>query len=180
MRIKPLYLLNIVLAVTLLTSLFAYAAVNRNTTADLPEYNAWSDLNDDGTIDIFDIVDVAAYFGTSGDPAKNVIIQGLSTKEWEIGFNLLPSQSNSTSNLTRGYRQISIGFFGLVGLGTASVAVRFAPYELGPAYTVEQFTVLQGSRVLKTYAIQGAVVYVDLTNTSGANILLVIDFYLTT
>jgi len=36
------------------------------------EYNPWADYNEDGLIDIFDLVPGAASFGTEGDPTKNV------------------------------------------------------------------------------------------------------------
>lgn len=36
------------------------------------EYNPWADYNEDGIIDIFDIVPGAVSFGAEGDPTKNV------------------------------------------------------------------------------------------------------------
>jgi hypothetical protein len=36
------------------------------------KYDPWTDLNDDGTVDIYDAISLANTFGTSGDPTKNV------------------------------------------------------------------------------------------------------------
>lgn len=74
MKTKPLYLLNVILAFALLTSLLANAAVNRSATADTFKYNAWADLNDDGIIDIFDIATVAVVFGTTGTPINKTAL----------------------------------------------------------------------------------------------------------
>jgi hypothetical protein len=45
------------------------------------EYDPWVDLNDDGSIDIFDAITLAAAFGTSGTPLnKTQILSDLQTK----------------------------------------------------------------------------------------------------
>lgn len=42
---------------------------------EMGEYNPWTDLNDDGRIDIFDIVQVAVAFGSSGTPIEKASIE---------------------------------------------------------------------------------------------------------
>jgi len=67
MKVKPLYLLNVILTVVLLTSLLANAAIDRSETAT-KEYDPWKDMNLDGKINILDLVILAGYFGTEGTP----------------------------------------------------------------------------------------------------------------
>jgi hypothetical protein len=52
------------------------------------EYDPWADLNDDGTINILDVANVALVFGTSGDPTKNVNITNLPSQYEEFSFTL--------------------------------------------------------------------------------------------
>jgi hypothetical protein len=42
-------------------------------TASAP-YDPWCDLDEDGRISIFDVVQIAAVYGTLGDPGKNVTV----------------------------------------------------------------------------------------------------------
>ena len=58
---KTIKLTSIVFAPLLITSLFLIGV-----TAS--EYDPWYDFDDDGDIDIFDIVDIAARYGTTGAP----------------------------------------------------------------------------------------------------------------
>ena len=61
-------MVNILLIGLVLVSLFLV-----NLTASAP-YDPWADLNDDGGIDIFDVVAVASRYSTTGDPEKNVTV----------------------------------------------------------------------------------------------------------
>jgi hypothetical protein len=36
------------------------------------QYDSWADINDDGIIDIYDLVNMANKYGATGDPTKNV------------------------------------------------------------------------------------------------------------
>ena len=38
------------------------------------EYDPWCDLDDNGEIDIFDVVNVAVKYATTGDATKNVTV----------------------------------------------------------------------------------------------------------
>jgi hypothetical protein len=73
-KIKPLYLLNVILTIVLLTSLLANAAINGSGTASIREYDPWKDMNLDGKINILDLVILAGYFGASGTPINTTAL----------------------------------------------------------------------------------------------------------
>jgi len=73
-KIKPLYLLNVILTIVLLTSLLANATTNRSETAVTKEYDPFRDMNADGKINILDLVILAGYFGTSGTPINTTAL----------------------------------------------------------------------------------------------------------
>lgn len=66
MQISRLTLANLMIAVILLSSPFIV-----QLTSSAP-YDPWADLDGDGDVDIFDIVDIAGRYGTKGDATKNV------------------------------------------------------------------------------------------------------------
>jgi hypothetical protein len=47
-------------------------------------YDPWADINDDGIIDIYDLVNMANKYGATGDPTKNVTVTN-----WPIATNYL-------------------------------------------------------------------------------------------
>lgn len=63
MRIRPHTLVSITLGILLLSSTFFVGV-----TAQVNPYDPWVDINDDGEIDIFDIVQIAGAYGTTGTP----------------------------------------------------------------------------------------------------------------
>jgi phosphatidylserine/phosphatidylglycerophosphate/cardiolipin synthase-like enzyme len=65
--LTPFVLLALCLAVALLL------AVPVTSSGD--QYNPWLDFNEDGKINIFDVVAVAKAFGTSGTPVKRTALQ---------------------------------------------------------------------------------------------------------
>jgi hypothetical protein len=68
MRIARLSFVNVVIGLVLLASPFLVPL-----TASAP-YDPWYDLDENGKIDIFDVVQLAGAYGTSGDPGKNVTV----------------------------------------------------------------------------------------------------------
>ena len=72
MKMTPSILLNIVLVTILALSFFSiHTAANTSsyeTTDAGPEYNPWRDLNDDGIINIYDVVMVTGIYGSTGTP----------------------------------------------------------------------------------------------------------------
>jgi hypothetical protein len=61
-------------------------------SAGLP-YDPWTDINEDGTINMKDIGNVAAQFGTTGDPTKNVTVTNWPRNK--LAYNASLSLENS-------------------------------------------------------------------------------------
>jgi hypothetical protein len=101
MKIKPLYLLNVILTMVLLTSLLANASVNRSGTAAIKEYDTWKDLNLDGKINILDLVILAGYFGTEGTPINTTdLLLELQARVDSLNASLLDLEAYLTTRIT--------------------------------------------------------------------------------
>jgi len=61
--VKKILMASMILAMFLLASLFLVGL-----TSSAGVYNPWYDLDDDGDIDIFDVVKMAGIYGTTGEP----------------------------------------------------------------------------------------------------------------
>lgn len=72
MRIKPLTLLNIALAICLLTTLF-FASGTLTDNSGI-EYDPWIDTNDDGKIDMKDIGTLCLLYGAEGTPINKTAL----------------------------------------------------------------------------------------------------------
>ena len=73
MKTKSIAFIGLVLATILLPSMFFVTITVSEFPPEQPgEYSAWADLNDDGEVDIYDIVWMAGRYGTTGIPSKNV------------------------------------------------------------------------------------------------------------
>ena len=70
MKIKPLTLINVILATVLLSSI----VFSRVTTTSSVDYDPWLDVNDDGFGGIDDIVAVAEHFGAEGNPVTKAAL----------------------------------------------------------------------------------------------------------
>jgi len=68
----------------------AFAPMSGSQTTH--QYDPWADINDDGIIDIFDLVPAAISFGTTGDPTKNVNVTN-----WPIATNYLTVMLNESA-----------------------------------------------------------------------------------
>ena len=71
MKLTPSMLLNVVLVAVLVSSVFfVNSTANRSNyeTTSTHEYDPWIDLNDDGSIDLFDAIMLLKIYGTKGTP----------------------------------------------------------------------------------------------------------------
>jgi hypothetical protein len=66
--------------VTALLTFCLTATLFMIATSRSQEYDPWADLNEDGIIDIFDVVGVTGIYETTGDTTKNVTIAGHANK----------------------------------------------------------------------------------------------------
>jgi hypothetical protein len=68
------------LIVAILLTFCLTASIFMVTTSNSAEYDPWVDLNDDGKINIFDVVGMTSRYGATGDSTKNVTIAGDANK----------------------------------------------------------------------------------------------------
>jgi len=83
-----------VLATFCLTATLFMIIPTKSNPGISPQYDPWVDINDDGTIDIFDAINLAGTFGTSGDPTKNVNVTNWPMQQPEPTYKLLELAMN--------------------------------------------------------------------------------------
>jgi len=73
--------------IVMLALMFLVSVGFIRTTASTP-YDPWCDIDDDGDIDIYDVVDMAGRYGTTGDSTKNVtVVNWPATSETTVWFS---------------------------------------------------------------------------------------------
>ena len=123
MKASALTLANLIVASLLLLTPFLVGL-----TASAP-YDPWYDLDENGEIDIFDVVRIAGTYGTSGDSSKNVNVTNWPTSEattvlWEHyleNYQYIESAHYNASGF--GHLHISVNCIGLSGAEYAIVFV---------------------------------------------------------
>lgn len=108
MKRFQLPLTNLLIGLLLLASPFLV-----QLTSSAP-YDAWADLDADGDIDIFDIVDIAARYATTGDPGKNVTVTNwpqATTPETTVWFSNSSLPLTSANYSSSGYSYLHIFLF---------------------------------------------------------------------
>lgn len=74
--------------VTFCLTVALFAAVPTLSQPSTPEYNPWADLNEDGIVDIFDVVAVTGIYESTGEPVKNVNVTNWPTARQTFPKNL--------------------------------------------------------------------------------------------
>lgn len=65
---------NYLVAVLLCSMILALAFIQNSGSQTTFQYDPWADINDDGIIDIYDLVNLANKYGTTGDPIDKAAI----------------------------------------------------------------------------------------------------------
>jgi len=97
------FILGCLIGVLIMT--IVYAPLTGSQSVGM--YDPWKDLNDDGVIDIYDLIGIANSYGTTGDPAKPVIVNGYYAKEWNETFQLNNGERKTLWIPTKGLREIT-------------------------------------------------------------------------
>jgi len=71
MKLRRDVLVAVLITFCITSALFAVKPIGSQTTF---QYDPWADLNDDGIIDIFDLVNLANKYGTTGDPVNKTAL----------------------------------------------------------------------------------------------------------
>jgi len=155
MKLKLSTLMNIILSVVLLTSMF-YVGI----TSSQGVYDPWCDQDSDGDIDIYDIVPAASAYGTTGNPTRNVTIVH-NTYEFLEDFNFTEHSAHSYRFTTKGYRQVTLYVFLVYPVledTEVRVSVSFWIEGSNFAPTMDVFTVFrfQNASVWRTYDVKGS------------------------
>lgn len=87
--------------------ILALAFTQISSSQTTKQYDPWLDYNDDGRIDMRDIGMTCMAFGTTGDPAKPVIINH-NWQEGNFSFNLGLNKYVSLNITTVGFRIVTI------------------------------------------------------------------------
>jgi hypothetical protein len=144
------------------------------------EYDPWNDLNSDGTVDIYDAINLAGTYGTSGDPTKNVTIAGhanklvYSVEEQPVpagGYFLSPSIS------VDGYSKMTVSIY------EYNPPTSFNRYQLAARHfnssnffgVDTQFNITLG--LVKTYDVPNQEIVVGLFNYDTKQSYVWIDVY---
>jgi hypothetical protein len=81
----------------LTVTLFMVAPTRSTSTMNGLQYDAWKDINDDGKLDILDIVQISSQYGATGTPInKTALLWELQTEMNNLNASILQLQSKIT------------------------------------------------------------------------------------
>ncbi len=65
---KKHFIVSVLIILCIVIAVYPYITSSQTQTGDEPEYDPWCDINDDGKINIYDVVKVCARYGAKGTP----------------------------------------------------------------------------------------------------------------
>ncbi len=168
------------LIITALLTFCLTATVFMVATSQSAEYDPWVDLNDDGKIDIFDVVGMTSRYAATGDPTKNVTIAGHANKlSYSIsGQSVAAGDTFYSPGIDLdGYSKVTVSLFS--NTAPANAIYILNSRHAGGTYLVAdaQTTGSYGSLV-KTYDAPNQQVRVVFTNNDAVSRVLYLDIYL--
>lgn len=162
---------------------------------ELGQYDAWNDLNSDGTIDIYDAIQFAGTYDTSGNPTKSVVTAGYYRSQGYYFVTLAPGEMGSFNITTGGYKQITLAFraspvmvpvygnvsvaTGFLMANTSKIYVNVDRFSALPAWTGPDLPILPEYPVVKTYVIIGEILTVAYYNQNADSFNLWVEYYMT-
>ena len=175
---------DLMIAVSLTFCLTATLLMTASTesSSSVSEYDPWVDLNEDGTINILDIANVALAFHTSGDPTRTVNLVN-SHYQWMDRRIIEPQDYWLIVHETAGYKQVFIGLWSqdVTTDGSVEFSVRAPPTEeyYVPTFR-EEFELTQWAWIEKSYEVKGTQFALVIENPSQTATEVIVGIYVTT
>lgn len=169
--------IGVVLGFLLAGLVFAVLPVGSQTSPKA-QYDPWADLNDDGKISMDEIVKACELFGTTGDPAKRVIISGHEAY-YEVRSGTVTSPSYYYYFNTTGWDRISV-VINVRGTATVYLCWWWGTESLAPV-PFAWFTVKNSDEIYRYDSqVMAPLFYVYYDQADGVlNCYTVIAFYVT-
>jgi len=171
MKVSALTLANLVVgAVLLLTPFFV------GLTSSAP-YDSWYDLDENGKINIFDVVRLAGTYGTAGDPGKNVTLVGRANN---LAYTNVTSVAAGASFVSPwisvdGYSKVTVSLYTNANNNNYRLQTR---HSGGPTFHVDTQTGF-GTDLVKTYDVPNEEIRIVFINGEASARSLFLDVYVT-
>ena len=169
MKVSALTLANLVMAAVLLLTPFLVGL-----TSSAP-YDPWYDLDENGKINIFDVVRLAGTYGTAGDPGKNVTISGRANN---LAYTNITSVAAGASFVSPwisvdGYSKITVSLYTNAINNNYQLQTRHAG---GPYFYADKQTNF-GTDLVKTYDVPNEEIRIIFINGEASARSLFLDVY---
>lgn len=170
MKLSALTLANLVLASALLLTPFL---VGLTSSA---RYDPWYDLDENGEIDIFDVVRIAGTYGTTGNPGKNVTLVGRTNN---LAYNVSTTLSQGGAVITPwitvdGYSKFTVCLYS----NAVDNYYRLATAHVGGFVVYMDTRSDIGSDIVETYDVPNERIQLYFFNFDAGSRTVNLDIYL--